>query len=114
MDTRTNTLAQLPQLTSPTEEEPLPILEVEDTEQPTIIGEVPDFSLPTLPKDIFTRLTKPGPFLPVRVEQNQARALRAEFIDVFALSVREVKPVDFIKFHQQIPPEAMFTKKVHQ
>ncbi|KAG2746618.1 hypothetical protein P692DRAFT_20673037, partial [Suillus brevipes Sb2] len=80
--------------------------------------------------DIFTRLTKHGPFLPARVEavvnavrygdyltedqRTQARALVAEFADVFALSVREVKPVDFIKFRLQIPPDATFTKKIHQ
>jgi hypothetical protein len=28
--------------------------------------------------------------------------------------VQEVKPVDFMKFRLQIPPEATFTKKVHQ
>ncbi|KAG1830254.1 hypothetical protein DFJ58DRAFT_638414, partial [Suillus subalutaceus] len=59
-----------------------------------------------------------GPFYPSRVETivnavmygthlnkevQKSRELVAEFADVFALSIREVKPVDFIKFRLQIP-----------
>jgi hypothetical protein len=44
----------------------------------------------------------------------KARELVKEFADVFALSIREVKPVDFIKFRLQIPEDATFSKKVHQ
>ncbi|KAG1823104.1 hypothetical protein EV424DRAFT_1266963, partial [Suillus variegatus] len=78
----------------------------------------------------FTRLTSRGPFYPPRVkaianavcfgahldqEQLQkAQALVIEFADVFALSIREVKPVDFTKFHLQIPQDAIFSRKVHQ
>ncbi|KAG1730393.1 uncharacterized protein EDB91DRAFT_1059462 [Suillus paluster] len=73
---------------------------------------------------------KHGPFWPACVEaivntvhygdylmgeqRNQAQAFIAEFTDVFSLSVREVKPIDFISFHLQIPPGTTFAKKVHQ
>ena len=76
-------------------------------------GEVP---LPpqSAPYDeIFTRLTKEGPFYPPRVnaildivqigaispdESIKVRALIREFADVFALSVKEVKPISTIKY----------------
>ncbi|KAG2738036.1 hypothetical protein P692DRAFT_20645017, partial [Suillus brevipes Sb2] len=80
--------------------------------------------------DIFTRLTTRGPFYQPRVdaiveavrfgshlnqEQSlQVRELVKEFADVFALSIREVKPVNFIKFRLQIPQDAVFSKKVQQ
>ena len=38
----------------------------------------------------------------------------ADFADTFALSVREVKPVDFIKFKLDMPEGAMFPLKVSQ
>ncbi|KAG2743356.1 hypothetical protein P692DRAFT_20746783, partial [Suillus brevipes Sb2] len=44
----------------------------------------------------------------------KARELVKEFADVFILSIREVKPVDFIKFCLQIPEDTTFSKKVHQ
>lgn len=37
-----------------------------------------------------------------------------EFADTFALSVHEVKPVDFIKFRLDIPEGTMFPLKVSQ
>ncbi|OAX32439.1 hypothetical protein K503DRAFT_657628, partial [Rhizopogon vinicolor AM-OR11-026] len=43
-----------------------------------------------------------------------AQVLVAEFADVFALSLREVKPIDYIKFHLRIPPGTEFSKKIHQ
>jgi hypothetical protein len=129
-DAQANTFTQSLQPASLVEEEPHSVLEIEDTGQPILIGEVPDLSVVTLPKDLFTRLTESGPFVPARVEaivnavrygdhltgeqQIQAQALVAEFADVFTLLVREVKPVDFIDFCLQIPPDATFTKKVHQ
>lgn len=95
-----------------------------------LLGEVPDLSDSTLPNDIFTRLTTRGPFYQPRVdaiveavrfgshlnqEQSlQVRELVKEFADVFALSIREVKPVNFIKFRLQIPQDAVFSKKVQQ
>ncbi|KAG1829623.1 hypothetical protein EV424DRAFT_1316537, partial [Suillus variegatus] len=79
---------------------------------------------------MFTRLTPLGPFYPLRVEtvvntvhygpqlmdsQHQmAQSLVAEFADIFALSTREVKQVDFVKFRLSIPPDTIFPKKVHQ
>lgn len=96
----------------------------------TALGEILDLSHPALPDNIFTRLTTHGPFYPPRVETivnavrygahlneeqlQKSRELVAEFADVFALSIREVKPVDFIKFHLQIPQDATFSKRVHQ
>ncbi|KAG1834277.1 hypothetical protein EV424DRAFT_1310615, partial [Suillus variegatus] len=41
-------------------------------------------------------------------------ALAAEFVDVFVLSVREVKLVDFIKFCLQIPLGTTFSRKIQQ
>ena len=38
----------------------------------------------------------------------------AEFVDTFALLVREVKPVDFIKFRVDIPEDVVFPLKVNQ
>ncbi|KAG2120447.1 uncharacterized protein F5147DRAFT_562521 [Suillus discolor] len=79
---------------------------------------------------MFTRLTSLGPFYPPWVELivNTVRYvpqltddqhhivwnLLTEFADVFALSTREVKQVDFVKFRLSIPPDAGFSKKVHQ
>lgn len=37
-----------------------------------------------------------------------------EFADTFALSVQEVRPVDFIKFHVDIPKDTIFLLKVNQ
>ncbi|KAG1787215.1 uncharacterized protein HD556DRAFT_1247217, partial [Suillus plorans] len=71
-----------------------------------------------------------GPFYPPRVETivnavrygthlneeqlQKSHELVAEFADVFVLSIREVKPVDFIKFCLQIPRDTTFLKRVHQ
>ncbi|KAG1725898.1 uncharacterized protein EDB91DRAFT_1006753, partial [Suillus paluster] len=46
-----------------------------------------------------------GPHLN-KEQLQKLRELVAEFADMFALSIREVKPVDFIKFHLQIPQNA--------
>ena len=107
-----------------------PVLQVEEELNKPLIGEVPEFTSQTLTNDIFTRLTKLGPFLPARVhavvnavhygerltepQLAKAQALVAEFADVFALSLREVKPVDFIKFRLHIPPGTQFSKKIYQ
>ncbi|KAF8833587.1 hypothetical protein BDN67DRAFT_866560, partial [Paxillus ammoniavirescens] len=40
--------------------------------------------------------------------------LIAEFVDTFALSVREVKPVKFIKFRLNIPKNVDYPTKVNQ
>ncbi|KAG2059592.1 hypothetical protein BDR06DRAFT_829343, partial [Suillus hirtellus] len=48
-------------------------------------------------------------------ERNMVQSLVIiEFADVFALSTREVKQVDFIKFQLSIPPDTTFSKKIHQ
>lgn len=101
----------------------------DDEDDKQILGEVPDLVDSALPDDIFTRLTSRGPFYSPRVntisnavhfghlsqEQLQkAQALVVEFADIFVLSIREVKPVDFTKFHLQIPQDAIFSRKVHQ
>ncbi|KAG1813482.1 hypothetical protein DFJ58DRAFT_673731, partial [Suillus subalutaceus] len=78
----------------------------------------------------FTRLTPQGPFYQPRVDAiidavrfgphlNQEQLLKVhelviEFADVFALSIQEVKPVDFIKFRLQIPQDTTFSRKVQQ
>ncbi|KIK21563.1 hypothetical protein PISMIDRAFT_79898, partial [Pisolithus microcarpus 441] len=79
--------------------------------------------------DIFTRLTEKGPFYPPRVKAivemvnygplppdllDRIKKKVAEFADTFALSVREVKPVTFHKFHLDIPKEMTFSTKVNQ
>ena len=63
--------------------------------------------------DIYMRLTEKGPFYPPRVKKIQElvqygplpedklqrlKGIVTKFADTFALSVREVRPVDFIKF----------------
>jgi hypothetical protein len=50
------------------EEGPQPTFEIEDAGQSITIGEVLDLPTSILPKDIFTRLTKHGPFWPMQVE----------------------------------------------
>ena len=72
----------------------------------------------TADNQIFTRLTELGPYYPPWVDAIvntvsirplvdeqciEVIALIHEFADIFALSVREVKPVDFLKFHLNIP-----------
>ncbi|KAG2037031.1 hypothetical protein BDR03DRAFT_801807, partial [Suillus americanus] len=47
-------------------------------------------------------------------QQQKAQALVIEFADVFTLSIREVKPVDFTQFHLQIPQDVIFSRKAHQ
>ncbi|KAG1731228.1 uncharacterized protein EDB91DRAFT_1058909 [Suillus paluster] len=79
---------------------------------------------------MFTRLTSPGPFYPPQVEtivntvhyrpqltddqHTTAGNLVVEFVDIFALPTREVKQVNFIKFWLSIPPDIVFSKKIHQ
>ncbi|KAF9232043.1 hypothetical protein BU15DRAFT_81671 [Melanogaster broomeanus] len=91
-----------------------------------VFGEPP--SIPA--DDIFTRTTAQGPFYPPRVQtivemvkygndltQDQHQTLKdlvAEFADTFALSVKEVKPLDFATFRLNIPPGSTFSKKVGQ
>ncbi|KAG2034214.1 hypothetical protein BDR03DRAFT_870608, partial [Suillus americanus] len=102
----------------------------DENDDKQILGEVPDLVDSTLPDDIFTRLTSQGPFYPPQVsaitdavrlgthlsqeQQQKAQVLVIEFADVFALSIREVKPVDFTQFRLQIPQDAIFSRKVHQ
>ncbi|KAG1889420.1 hypothetical protein F4604DRAFT_1569206 [Suillus subluteus] len=102
----------------------------DENDDKQILGEVPDLVDSTLPDDTFTRLTERGPFHPTCVnaitdavhfgahlsqEQLQkAKGLVIEFADIFTLSIREVKPVDFTQFHLQIPQDAIFSMKVHQ
>ena len=72
----------------------------------------------TADNQIFTRLTELGPYYPPWVdaivntvsigpladEQHaEVIALIRKFADIFALSVREVKPVDFLRFRLNIP-----------
>ena len=78
---------------------------------------------------IYTRLTEKGPFYPPHIRkiqelvhygplpEDKLQRLKntiAEFVDTFALSVREVKPVDFIKFRVDIPEDVVFPLKVNQ
>ena len=78
---------------------------------------------------VFTRLTNEGPFYPPRIqkildtvvvgplpeaERAQVHNLIAEFADIFALLVQEVKPVDFVKFWLNIPKDKEYPIKVHQ
>lgn len=78
---------------------------------------------------IFTRLKEKGPFFPPRVakildlitlgllstkEHNKVTDLVLEFADIFALSVQEVKPVDSITFHLNIPKDKDYPVKVNQ
>jgi hypothetical protein len=106
------------------------VLQVGDVESSRTLGEVPEFTQLNLSNDIFTRLTSLGPFYPPRVEMvmnmvcygpqleddqcTMAHSLVEEFADIFALSTREVKQVDFIKFRLLIPPDMVFSKKIHQ
>ncbi|KIK21574.1 hypothetical protein PISMIDRAFT_73034, partial [Pisolithus microcarpus 441] len=78
---------------------------------------------------VFTRLEAEGPFHPPRIEAIW-KAVRcgslppdklkrvcnkiAEFADTFALSVKEVKPVMFMKFRLNVPKDAKFLLKVSQ
>ena len=79
--------------------------------------------------NIFTRLTKKGLFYPPQVWKIQElvrygllpedklqrlKSIVSKFADMFTLSVREVKPVDFIKFWVDIPEDAVFPLKVNQ
>ena len=79
--------------------------------------------------NIYTRLTEKGPFYPPQVQkiqelvhygplpEDKLQCLKntiTKFVDTFALSVWEVKPVDFIKFHVDIPEDAVFPLKVNQ
>ncbi|KIJ10423.1 hypothetical protein PAXINDRAFT_50196, partial [Paxillus involutus ATCC 200175] len=79
--------------------------------------------------NVFTRLTEKGPFYPPRVETilemitygplppdklQQVKDKIAEFADTFALSVREVKPVDFMTFRLNIPKDVEYPTKVNQ
>ncbi|KIM56847.1 hypothetical protein SCLCIDRAFT_42026, partial [Scleroderma citrinum Foug A] len=78
---------------------------------------------------LFTRLTEEGLFHPPQVKKivelvqygplpnDKLQCLKdkvAEFTDTFTLSVREVKPVDFIKFRLDIPEGTTFPLKVSQ
>ncbi|KIK25792.1 hypothetical protein PISMIDRAFT_96113, partial [Pisolithus microcarpus 441] len=98
-------------------------------EQLVGIGEVPERNTVEERDDIFTRLTERGPFYPPRVKRivemvsygplppdllDRAKRKVAEFADMFALSVREVKPVTFHKFRLNVPKEATFSTKVSQ
>ncbi|KAF8836077.1 hypothetical protein BDN67DRAFT_858603, partial [Paxillus ammoniavirescens] len=77
----------------------------------------------------FTRLSEKGPFYPPHVEKvvkmvtygpvpleklAQVQNLVAEFTDIFALSIWEVKPVKFIKFRLNIPKDIDYPTKVNQ
>ena len=91
-----------------------------------------DVLLPTPPvshDEIFTRLTEKGPFYPPRVntildtvqigaispdESIKVRALLREFADIFALSVKEVKPISTTKYRLNIPDGATFAVKANQ
>ena len=91
-----------------------------------------DVLLPTPPAahdEIFTRLTEKGPFYPPRVntildtvqigaispdESIKVCALLCEFADIFALSVKEVKPISTTKYRLNIPDCATFSVKANQ
>ena len=79
--------------------------------------------------DIFTRLTEKGPFYQPRVnriidsiavgtlephELREVHDLITKFTDVFALSVKEVKPVAHIKYRLDVPRDASLSVKVNQ
>ena len=78
---------------------------------------------------VFTRLTNEELFYPPCIqkildtvvvgplpeaERAQVHDLIAEFADIFALLVQEVKPVDFVKFQLNIPKDKEYPIKVHQ
>jgi hypothetical protein len=106
------------------------VLQVGDVESSRTLGEVPEFTQLNPSNDIFTRLMLLGPFYPPWVEMamntvcygpqleddqcTMACSLIEEFADIFALSTREVKQVDFIKFRLSMPPDMIFSKKIHQ
>jgi len=88
--------------------------------------------VPPLPphNGIFTRLTDEGPFHPPRVdaiinmvqigddsspdETTGVCDLLREFADIFALSVKEVKPLSSIKYCLNIPEGSTFSVKANQ
>ena len=90
--------------------------------------EIPTEGLAEDTTNIFTHETKP--FRPTHVEEiqrlvtigdnltsaenSQVQALIAEFADVFALSVSEVKQVEGAVHQLNINPDAKFSTKVHQ
>ena len=90
--------------------------------------EIPTDDLAKDTANLFTHATEP--FKPARVkeiqrqvevgdnltdaESTQVQALIAEFADVFALSVSEVKQVDGAVHRLNIEPDAKFSTKVHQ
>jgi hypothetical protein len=79
-------------------------------------------------KSLFTRMTHPHKFERVQEllhlvtigddlsedERQKVRKLVSDFADIFALSVSEVKVVENAIHHLDIPPDATFSKKVHQ
>ena len=84
---------------------------------------------PISDNNIFTRLTEKGLFYPPRVdavlnavhvgnitpeESKTVRDLIREFADVFALSVKEVKPLPNIKYRLNIPEGTTFSVKANQ
>jgi len=91
-------------------------------------AEIPIEELASDNANIFTCMT--DPFKPARVEEiqrlvtvgddlsnkehAQVKLLIAEFADVFALSVSEVKQVDGAVHRLNIEPNAKFSTKVHQ
>ena len=96
-------------VTSPDQTHDVVVIEAPES----LIGDV--FVLQTVDVDhnIFTRLTEKGPFYPLHIQKivdsivvgslephelQEVHDLVAEFADVFALSVKEVKPVTHIKY----------------
>ena len=93
------------------------------------IGDVSSPLLPTPNNKIYTRLTDEGPFHLPQVEAilnaiqignispdetTKVRDLLREFADVFALSVKEVKPASSMKYHLRIPENTTFSVKANQ
>ena len=79
--------------------------------------------------NIFTRLTEKGPFYPPCIQKiidliavgslephklQEVHDLVAEFTNIFALSVKEVKLVTHVKYQLGIPPNAALLVKVNQ
>ncbi|KAG1873267.1 hypothetical protein C8R48DRAFT_593809, partial [Suillus tomentosus] len=106
-----------------------PVLFTETAPGDNEIGEVPEFPLPSEDsRGIYTRHT--NAFNPVRVKEilklvtigedlteeqrEKVRSFIAQYADTFALTVKEVFPVDFKSFKLTFPAGATFSTKTNQ
>ena len=112
-------------VTSPDQTHDVAVIEAPEL----LIGDVFAHQTVNVDHNIFTRLTEKGPFYPPHIQKivdsivvgslephelQEVHDLVAEFADIFALSVKEVKPVTHIKYQLDIPPNAALLVKVNQ